>query len=156
MLQHRHFTPQYNFGEQRPLVSLGFIEALPKIRIFTDTIKEVRPDGVMMADGTMVKADTIILATGFNINYFKFKVKVDGKEVDMYDKVLRRDMWFEGVPNFCNMVLFARLDSKNYTCFTPLLEHSAVILAKVLDDMRRQRLPKVGSVSGLRVYPSDT
>ena len=139
----RHFSPHYNFGEQRPLVSLGFIEALPKVRMYTDTIESVAEDGIVLSSGTKLQADTIVLATGFNINYFKFKVKIDGKEVDMYDHVLRRDMWFEGIPNFCNMVLFARLDSKNYTCFTPLLEHSAVLLAKVIDHMRQQAIPKV-------------
>jgi hypothetical protein len=34
------------------------------------------------------------------------------------------------------MVLFARLDSKNYTCFTPLVEHTAQYMCDLVQYMR--------------------
>lgn len=106
-------------------MSLGFIEALrDKVRIVTGAPHKVEPDGVVLEDGRVVRANTIVLATGFQLEYFKFRVELDGQEADMYDMILRRDVFFEGVPNFFQMVLFARLDSKNYTCFTPLVEHA--------------------------------
>ncbi len=117
-----HFNPRYSFGEQRPL---GFLEALrDKVSIVTGAPHKVQPDGIVLEDGRVVCADTIVLATGFQLEYFKFRVELDGAKANMFDMTLRRDVFFEGVPNFFQMVLCARLDSKNYTCFTPLVEHA--------------------------------
>ena len=136
----KHFAPRYDLADQRPLVSIGLLEALPKVHMVTGKTTGLCADGVVLDDGTTVKADTVILATGFNLDYFKFKVLLDGKEQNMYDRVLHRDVFFEGVPNFVNMVLFARLSSKHYTCFTPLLEHTADLVTDIIVKMRREKL----------------
>ena len=133
-----NFDPQYGFGHQRPLMSLGFIEAMrgDKVRVITSTIKELKEKSIVLDNGKELKADTIVLATGFNLDYFKFSVSIDNMQINLYDHVIRKDIFFEGVPNFVNMVLFARLDSKNFSCFTPLLESTAEMVAEAMDVMR--------------------
>ncbi len=136
----KHFQPKYGYGHQRPLVSIGFLEALKSIKLVTATPAGLTERGVLLESGEEIRGDTVVTATGFNLEYFKFKVSIDNERVDMYDKVLRKDMFFEGVPNFVNMVLFGRLDSKNYTCFTPLVEYAAENIVELIQHMRGNRL----------------
>ena len=59
-------------------------------------------DGARMVtkDGTVIDADIIISATGFNLSVLgDIPFSVDGKAVDFHDTVTYRGMMFTGVPN---------------------------------------------------------
>ncbi|MCW3016242.1 MAG: hapE2, partial [Solirubrobacterales bacterium] len=62
-------TPSYAAGCKRLIVADDFYPALakPNVQVITDPITEVRPNGVVTADGTEHAVDTIILGTGFQI-----------------------------------------------------------------------------------------
>lgn len=60
-------TPDYTFGCKRPTFSNSYYPALtkPNTEVVTSGIREVRPNGIVTADGAVHEVDTIILGTGF-------------------------------------------------------------------------------------------
>ena len=62
-------TPSYRAGCKRLIIADDWYPALtrPNVDVITDPITEVRPEGVVTADGTVHAVDTLILGTGFEI-----------------------------------------------------------------------------------------
>ena len=62
-------TPAFRAGCKRLIVSDDWYPALtrPNVAVVTDAISEIRPEGVVTADGTVHAVDTLILGTGFEI-----------------------------------------------------------------------------------------
>ena len=62
-------TPTYTAGCKRLIIADDWYPALtrPNVDVVTDAITEVRPEGVVTADGTVHAVDTLILGTGFEI-----------------------------------------------------------------------------------------
>jgi cation diffusion facilitator CzcD-associated flavoprotein CzcO len=62
-------TPDYTIGCKRVLLSDDYLPALtrPHVELITDPIVQVRPYGIVAADGTTRLADTIIFGTGFHV-----------------------------------------------------------------------------------------
>lgn len=60
-------TPGYTIGCKRILISSDWYPALqrPNVAVITETIREIREDAVVTADGTAREVDCIIFATGF-------------------------------------------------------------------------------------------
>ncbi|WP_406289977.1 flavin-containing monooxygenase [Embleya sp. NBC_00896] len=60
-------TPDYRFGCKRVLLSNDYYPALtrPNVEVVTSAIRAIRPGGIVTADGTEHKADTIVFGTGF-------------------------------------------------------------------------------------------
>ncbi|GAB2633095.1 NAD(P)/FAD-dependent oxidoreductase [Prescottella soli] len=62
-------TPDYRIGCKRILRSNDFYPALGRenTTLVTDAITEIRPDGIVTADGTHHEVDVIVHATGFRV-----------------------------------------------------------------------------------------
>jgi cation diffusion facilitator CzcD-associated flavoprotein CzcO len=62
-------TPSFRAGCKRLIIADDWYPALarPNVDVVTDAITEIRPEGVVTADGTVHAADTLILGTGFEI-----------------------------------------------------------------------------------------
>ncbi|QBJ98644.1 NAD(P)/FAD-dependent oxidoreductase [Rhodococcus sp. ABRD24] len=62
-------TPGYRIGCKRILRSNDFYPALtrPNTTLVTEPIAEIRPDGIVTADGTHRGVDVIVYATGFRV-----------------------------------------------------------------------------------------
>src|SRR6185436_2125328 len=62
-------TPSYSLGCKRILPSNEWYPALqqPNVELVTDGIREVRPEGIVTADGVLHEVDTIVMATGFKV-----------------------------------------------------------------------------------------
>ncbi|HEY2670167.1 MAG TPA: DUF4873 domain-containing protein [Rugosimonospora sp.] len=62
-------TPAFRMGCKRVLLSNDYLPALgrPNVDLVTGPITEVRPNGVVTADGTLHEVDTIIFGTGFHV-----------------------------------------------------------------------------------------
>ncbi|OZM74456.1 cyclohexanone monooxygenase [Amycolatopsis antarctica] len=60
-------TPAYKFGCKRPTFSSTYYPALAaaNTEVVTSGIREVRPDGIVTADGVTHEVDTIVMGTGF-------------------------------------------------------------------------------------------
>jgi len=61
-------TPNYRMGCKRILLSGTYLPTLNRdnVNVITDPITQIRPDGVVTADGATHQVDTIIFATGFH------------------------------------------------------------------------------------------
>jgi cation diffusion facilitator CzcD-associated flavoprotein CzcO len=75
-------TPTYTPGCKRLLQSNDYYPALqrPNVDVETEKIIEIRPEGVVTADGTLHRVDTIIYGTGFRITSNPMAEKVHGTE----------------------------------------------------------------------------
>ena len=60
-------TPDFRIGCKRILISNTYYPALDRddVDLVTDGIAEIRPEGIVTADGTLREVDAIIVATGF-------------------------------------------------------------------------------------------
>ncbi|OBT89187.1 hypothetical protein VE02_01661 [Pseudogymnoascus sp. 03VT05] len=66
-----HIVPDFAVGCRRPTPGNGYLEALidPKVRVVTDEIPEIVPEGIKLVTGEVIKVDTFICATGFDISF---------------------------------------------------------------------------------------
>ena len=78
----RILTPDYTIGCKRLLFSNEWYPALsqPNVDVVPHAVEEVRPQGVVGADGIERPADTIILGTGFTITDLPIAARVRGRE----------------------------------------------------------------------------
>ncbi len=74
-------TPTYDLGCKRVLPSNDFYPAIarPNVSLVTEKIIEFRADGLVTADGSEYKVDTVILATGFHVTDNPMLGKVAGR-----------------------------------------------------------------------------
>jgi cation diffusion facilitator CzcD-associated flavoprotein CzcO len=75
-------TPDYALGCKRVILSDDYLRSLgrPNVAVVTDGIREVRPDSVVAADGTVRAVDTIILGTGFHVTDMPIAEKIVGRD----------------------------------------------------------------------------
>lgn len=73
--------PEFGVGCRRPTPGNGFLEALgkPNVKVATDAISEIVPEGVKLSTGEVIKIDTFICATGFDISFFP-RFKMTGRQ----------------------------------------------------------------------------
>jgi len=78
----RILTPDYTIGCKRLLFSNSWYQALsqPNVDVVPHAVEEVRPHGVVGADGVERAADTIVLGTGFTITDLPIAARVRGRE----------------------------------------------------------------------------
>lgn len=68
----RHLMPDsFAVGCRRPTPGNGYLEALAEgnVRVVTDEISRVSPEGIVLVTGETLEIDTLICATGFNISF---------------------------------------------------------------------------------------
>ena len=98
----RNFTPHYSPWEQRIPIAVGFKEAVRggEVVLKTDEIARFTASGVRLKSGEELKCDVCILATGFELNFLKFRVEVDGAAVDQAGINFYKGLMMGGVPNY--------------------------------------------------------
>jgi cation diffusion facilitator CzcD-associated flavoprotein CzcO len=99
-----HFMPSYRPWQQR----VAFIPdgdmfqgiAAGKASMVTGEIERFEANGIRMKDGTLVEADIIVTATGFNLSILgDIAFSIDGKPLNFGETVTYRGMMFTGLPN---------------------------------------------------------
>jgi cation diffusion facilitator CzcD-associated flavoprotein CzcO len=99
-----HFTPRYRPWRQR----LAFIpngDLFQSVRaghasVVTDEIEHFTETGILLKSGTLLEADIIVTATGFNLSVLgDIEFTIDGAPLAFADTVTYRGMMFTGVPN---------------------------------------------------------
>ena len=98
----RHFTPRYNPWEQRIPIALGLKEQITagRIALRTGEIERFAEDALVLKNGERIKCDACILATGFNLNFLKFDMVVDGACVDLSGINFYKGIMMGAVPNY--------------------------------------------------------
>ena len=99
-----HFTPRHAPHEQRicRILDGDLFAAIGNgsVEVVTDEIGTFTPEGVVTRSGTVIDADVVITATGFDLTVFGgIAFTVDGDPVDFADTVTYRGIMFTGVPN---------------------------------------------------------
>lgn len=85
--------PNFPLGTRRMTPAPGYLEALRKdnVEVVVGDIRRFVADGIEMASGEVLKVDTIICATGFDIS-FRPRFPLVGREGNLQDK------WSEDTP----------------------------------------------------------
>ncbi len=67
----KYMVPSFAVGCRRPTPGNGYLEALThnKVRVVTDTIAEIVPEGIKLSTGEVIEVDLFICATGFDISF---------------------------------------------------------------------------------------
>jgi cation diffusion facilitator CzcD-associated flavoprotein CzcO len=75
-------TPRYEIGCKRILMSNEYFPALqqPNAELVTDAIAEIRPHGVVTADGVEHPADAIVWGTGFHVTDMPYVEWLRGRD----------------------------------------------------------------------------
>ncbi|WP_278264172.1 NAD(P)/FAD-dependent oxidoreductase [Nocardia sp. AG03] len=104
-------TPHYDFGCKRPTFSNQYFKTFnqPHVRLETNSIDHLEPDGIVTADGHKTEIDTLLLATGFNLWDVNFPaIEIVGREGVNLGKFWRDNRFqaYEGitVPKFPNFL----------------------------------------------------
>ncbi len=86
-------TPDYPIGCKRILQSNTWYPALclPHVEVVTEAIAQVRPEGVVTADGRTFDVDTIVLGTGFAATELLMPMEITGR-----DGLRLSDAWSDG------------------------------------------------------------
>jgi len=99
-----HFTPRHDPSDQRVcrLLDGDLFAAIRsgQVDVLTDEIETFTPEGVRTRQGTVLEADVVVTATGFDLTVFgDVAFTVDGEPVDFARCVTHRGILFTGVPN---------------------------------------------------------
>lgn len=103
-------TPDYTIGCKRVLLSNDFLPALNRdnVRVVTDPITRVTPDGIETRDGTHHRLDVLVHATGFQAANPLGEVRITGRDGLLLDQVWHQGMhaWLGlAVAGFPNLYL---------------------------------------------------
>lgn len=86
-------TPTYEIGCKRILMSNEYLPALqqPNAELVTSGIQEIRPHGILTADGVEHPADVIVLGTGFRVSDMPAGERLRGADGRLLADVWRED-----------------------------------------------------------------
>jgi cation diffusion facilitator CzcD-associated flavoprotein CzcO len=147
-----HFTPRYRPWQQR----LAFVPdgdmfkgiALGKASVVTDEIERFTEKGILLKSGTMLEADIIVTATGFNLCVLgDIDFIIDGTPLAFSETVTYRGMMFTGVPNLAWVFGYFRA---SWTLRSDLV---ADFVCRLLNHMKRRGAKRV--VTALRPQDRD-
>jgi monooxygenase len=135
----RHFSPLYDPWQQRIPVSLGLKELLKtkQVELVTGEIHAFTEHGLELKDGRRLEFELCVLATGFDLQFFKFEICVDGQKVDTRGINFFKGMMMGGIPNFFQPV------GTLHTTWTQRTEAVARVMVKIIRHMRRRSLGSV-------------
>ena len=106
-----HVIPEYPVGGKRALLDNGvWIAALKRdnVRLVTESITEITPEGLVTADGGRHAADVIIYGTGFHASRFLMPMRIRGRGgVDLHEQWAGDARAYLGmtVPGFPNLFM---------------------------------------------------
>jgi cation diffusion facilitator CzcD-associated flavoprotein CzcO len=142
--------PGYGLGCKRPTISNRYLRAFNRdnVRLVTQPIARICPEGIVTDDQTLHEVDTIILATGFltteHGNAPSFEViGSDGVELGQFWEAHRRQAYAGvSVPGFPNFFLTAGPYSGGFNWFAMLEAHLAHIM-ECIDGARARGVTRV-------------
>ena len=137
-------TPDYVLGCKRILPSNEWYPAMtePNVELVPSAVTEIRPDGVVGADGVLHEADTLIFATGFHVTDAPFAQFIRGRDGQRLD-----DLWqgspqaYRGgaVPGFPNLFwMIGPNTGLGHNSMVFMIEAQLNYLLDALDTMERR------------------
>jgi cation diffusion facilitator CzcD-associated flavoprotein CzcO len=145
----RKVTPTYRLGCKRVLISNDWYPALaqPNVDVVTEPITEVRPHGVVTADGVEHPADTLILGTGFKVTDMVIADRVRGRGgrslAQVWDSSPQAYLG-STVPGFPNLfILVGPNTGPGHTSVVFYIEGQVAYVLDALAAMQRDRISEV-------------
>ncbi|CAH0023717.1 unnamed protein product [Clonostachys rhizophaga] len=144
----KYFLPDFSVGCRRTTPGNGYLEALTKdnVRVVTDPIVEVVPEGIILATGEVVKVDMFICATGFDISFCP-RYPLIGKDGIQLGKQWEKKpeaYMSMAVPNFPNHFMFLGPNAPiGHGSVLPILEHSAKYILKMIYKCQTQDIKSI-------------
>ena len=145
----RKVTPTYRLGCKRVLISNDWYPALAQdnVDVVTEPIVEVRPHGVVTADGVEHAADTLILGTGFKVTDMVIADRVRGRGgrslAEAWDHSPQAYLG-STVPGFPNMfILVGPNTGPGHTSVVFYIEGQVAYVLDALATMQRDRVSEV-------------
>src|SRR5580698_3507396 len=139
----KKLTPAYNPGCTRiPKSDKNYYEAvqLPNAHIVKGQITSIVPDGVVMADGTQVKLDVLVYATGFDAHAYMRPIKVTGLKGTTIDEAWREKIYSYGgiaLPGFPNLfMLYGPFGPVNNVPVPLGLDQEIGFIMRIIDEAR--------------------
>ena len=135
----QHFTPRYGPWEQRIPIAIGLKAAVKSGRVAMKTgeIERFTATGIVLKSGEALKCDACVLATGFELNFLKFALRVDGATVDMAGINFYKGIMMGGVPNYFQPV------GVWHSAWTQRSETATKFAVKIMRYMAKRGLHKV-------------
>ena len=133
------FCPRYGPWEQRIPVAVGLKNSFAsgKLRIATGEIARFTKSGVKLKDGRSYDADICILATGRDLDLFKFALLLGDKEIDARGLNFYKGMMLGGVPNYFHPFGVV------HATWTQRIERVAKLITRIIGHMRKHCLDTV-------------
>lgn len=137
-----HFRPRYDPWQQRVCLTpnADFFQCMhskegkpAKAGVVTAKIQTVTEDGILCEDGTELKADVIVTATGLRMLWGAgIPFWMDGEKVNVSQRAIWDGSMVEGVPNMMYMAGYA------WASWTLGADNTAIMLCRLLKDMKRR------------------
>jgi cation diffusion facilitator CzcD-associated flavoprotein CzcO len=142
-------TPDYRLGCKRILLSNDYYSALRQdnVDLVTEPIREIRPQGIVTADGVEHEVDTIIFGTGFHVTDTPIAEKIHGRDGRTLAEVWEgspkayRGMTVSGFPNL--FLLVGPNTGLGHTSIIFMIESQVAYLLDALKTMRRRGLSRI-------------
>ncbi|KAL4891195.1 cyclohexanone monooxygenase [Aspergillus ambiguus] len=153
--------PDFAVGCRRPTPGNGYLESLTKenVRVVTDSIVKVVPEGIVLSTGEVIQVDTFICATGFDMSFApRFRL------VGRHGKRLSEE-WREKPMAYLSL---AAADFPNYFMFLgpnapvghgsllPIIEHTTKYLINFMKKIQTQGIkaiaPKIEAIRDLDMH----
>ncbi|KAM5342246.1 hypothetical protein ACJ41O_013212 [Fusarium nematophilum] len=140
-------------GCRRPTPGNGYLEALTKdnVRVITDGIGRLVPEGVELKSGEVIKLDTLICATGFDLSFCP-RFKLIGRNEESIDekwKELPEAYLSVAVPGFPNYFMFLGPNAPvGHGSVLPIIEHSTKYIINMIKKIQSQNIKAVSPSAG--------
>jgi len=140
-----HFTPRHFPHEQRVarILNGDLFRAISNgsVTMVTDEIATFTPTGLVTEGGTVVDADVVITATGFDLSVLGgVAFTVDGQAVNVANSVTWRGVLFTGLPNVAWTFGALRL---SWTMRAEMVNH---LITRLLSTMNARGATSVAAV----------
>jgi monooxygenase len=149
----QNFTPRYGPWQQRIPIAIGLKAAVRtgRVAIKTGEIERFTPTSVILKSGGELKCDVCVLATGFELDFLKFGLYVDGNKVDMAGINFYKGIMMGGVPNYFQPV------GVWHSAWTQRSETATKFAVKIMRYMAKHGLKKVSiDREGVQYTPAIT
>lgn len=155
----RKLTPDYHLGCTRiPKSDRNYYEAiqLPNVRIESERISRIVPQGIVLADGRRIDVDVLVFATGYDAHAYMRPTKVTGLNGLTIDELWKDGSYaYRGValPGFPNLfVLYGPFAPVNNVSVPIGLVQEMEYILRVLELGRRRQAAVMPTVAATQKF----
>ncbi|KAH0835350.1 putative sterigmatocystin biosynthesis monooxygenase stcW [Fonsecaea pedrosoi] len=141
----KYLIPTFSVGCRRPTPGNGYLEALSKenVRVVTDTIVKIVPEGIKTSKGEVLPIDMFICATGFDISFCPRYPILGQNGCSLGEQWKDKPAAYLSlaVPNFPNH--FRPNAPIGHGSVLPIIEHATKYIIRVLHKCQTQGIKSV-------------